>query len=183
MHRRSAAQLGGGGARAMEAREEKVKSRLCDSGPICKSGILKRISSLFFHGFFCHPFSSYHSFSPLLHSSFSLTSPPMARTSSSDALWKETPSTAMTKARLLEIANAKEARIIYLYRKYSEYYITLRRVPERPADCMLIQFNRGTESHTERRPGHARCCRGDSGHSTAHRRYAHPQAPWLQWPP
>ena len=81
----------------MEAKEGKVKSRLCDSRPIRESGILKHISSLFFHSFFCHPFS-YHSFSPLLHSSFSLPSPPMAHTSSSDALWKETPSMAMTKA-------------------------------------------------------------------------------------
>ena len=48
--------------------------------------------------------------------------PPMARTSG-NPLWKETPSTGMTKAQLLEIANAKEARIVYLFRKYSEYRV------------------------------------------------------------
>lgn len=68
--------------------------------------------------------------SPLLLSSHLLTSPlppfsllpstPMARMSGTSLLWKETPATSMKKDRLLEIANAKEARIVYLHRKSSE---------------------------------------------------------------
>ena len=45
---------------------------------------------------------------------------PMARTTGSGHLWKQTASTNMTKAQLLELANAKEAHIVYLHRKNSE---------------------------------------------------------------
>lgn len=55
-----------------------------------------------------------------LPSVFCPLSTSMARTSGGLPLWKETPSTNMNKARLLEIANAKEARIVHLLRKNSK---------------------------------------------------------------
>lgn len=44
----------------------------------------------------------------------------MARTTGNSHLWKQTPSTNLTKAQLLELANAKDARVLYLGRKNSK---------------------------------------------------------------
>ena len=44
----------------------------------------------------------------------------MARMAGSLHPWKETPSTNMTKGKLIDLANAKEARIVHLYRKNSK---------------------------------------------------------------
>jgi len=47
----------------------------------------------------------------------------MARTTGD--LWKQTPSTNMTKAQLLELANAKDTRVLHLYRKNSEHRVSI----------------------------------------------------------
>ena len=44
----------------------------------------------------------------------------MAWTTEDSRLWKQTPAMNMTKAQLLELANAKDARVLYLRRKNSK---------------------------------------------------------------
>ena len=70
------------------------------------------INSPLFSAFLCQS-----SFLP--RASF-LPSLPMARTTEDSHLWKQTPATNMTKAQLLELANAKDARVLYLCRKNSK---------------------------------------------------------------
>jgi len=84
-------------------------SRQHDRQLIGESGICQDTSSI----------NSHHS-SPFSTSllSFPRTSPPhsfsMARRCGGSHLWKQTPSTNMTKARLLELSNAKDARMLRL---------------------------------------------------------------------
>lgn len=57
---------------------------------------------------------------------------PMAQTTGDSHLWKQTPATNMTKAQLLELANAKDARVLHLRRKNSTY--CTHTVTANPAD-------------------------------------------------
>ena len=56
----------------------------------------------------------------------------MAQTTGDSHLWKQTPATNMTKAQLLELANAKDARVLHLRRKNSTY--CTHTVTANPAD-------------------------------------------------
>jgi len=165
-HRRSGAPPGGG-ARTMGRREKRSsKPRLCDTASVGHQ----------FHKFPVFsvvPFIDLSSPPRGLHRSL----PQMARTSGSSPLWKETPSTNMKKAQLLDIANAKEARIIHLRRKNS----TCRTSGSNLLASNIIQ-PRGKKGRTERCTSRTRCCPGNSGCGAAHHHDPHPKTPWHQWP-
>ena len=108
----------------------------------------------------------------------------MARTSGDSRLWKQTPSTNMTKAQLLELANTKEARALYLHRKNSKYHMFT-------ADpwCYWLTFdsiqwfNRTTKGCTGWSTGRTRRCPGNSSHGAVRHHNPHSKATWHLWPP
>ena len=109
----------------VEGGEGKLKMSALQRGQIGEWGV-GPINSLFF--------LSSHSFtSLLLPPCFLLLSPPMARTSATPLpSWKDTPTMGMNKKQLLNNANAKEARIVYLHRKNSK--CCHRHLPLHPDD-------------------------------------------------